>query len=553
MPNSSKNRPSKAEVKLKPLSESNFRVAQIPDSSRRAVKDQLHKSVTDSFEYFDALSYKYCEVLAVVIFVVLQCVVSTGHYSGHNTPPMFGDFEAQRHWMEITVHLPPEEWYVNSTKNDLNYWGLDYPPLTAYHSWLLGKISEQLNPTWVALTISRGIEAPHHKLFMRLSVVISMTLLYAPAVLLFMREVAAKLKPVDRFQFLVAALCYPGLIFVDNGHFQYNHIALALFLWSVWHFEKRRYLLGSLLFVLALNFKQMELYHALPIFVFLLSRSVSRRGAILERVTTSLCNLTKLGATVVLPFALLWFPFLISFSDGGIRLNVDLTLKVLRRLFPLSRGVFEDKVANFWCCVSVVFKFKNLYSNETLALISATMVLASVVPSLLILLKYPSDRNFRASLVISSLSFYLFSFQVHEKTILMVAIPALLMLSEMPQAIPWFLSVSMFSMYPLCIKDNMPEILPLFITYHFFSSSIIAVEKSRTNMVISYLRLFNFVIAMLICALLLFATPPARYPHLFDMFNALFSFAHFSMFWLYLNARLIHWNCFKATGKVKVS
>ncbi|EJW72974.1 hypothetical protein WUBG_16119, partial [Wuchereria bancrofti] len=51
---------------------------------------------------------------------------------------MYGDYEAQRHWMEITYHLPINQWYVNGSDNDLNYWGLDYPPLTAYHSWLLG-------------------------------------------------------------------------------------------------------------------------------------------------------------------------------------------------------------------------------------------------------------------------------------------------------------------------------------------------------------------------------------------------------------------------------
>lgn len=49
---------------------------------------------------------------------------------------MHGDFEAQRHWMEITYHLPMAKWYLY----DLQYWGLDYPPLTAYHSWLLGKM-----------------------------------------------------------------------------------------------------------------------------------------------------------------------------------------------------------------------------------------------------------------------------------------------------------------------------------------------------------------------------------------------------------------------------
>ncbi|KAJ7375672.1 Glucosyltransferase-like protein, partial [Desmophyllum pertusum] len=46
-------------------------------------------------------------------------------------PPMFGDYEAQRHWMEITYNLPADEWYTNTTNNDLMYWGLDYPPLTA--------------------------------------------------------------------------------------------------------------------------------------------------------------------------------------------------------------------------------------------------------------------------------------------------------------------------------------------------------------------------------------------------------------------------------------
>ena len=55
---------------------------------------------------------------------------------GWGDPPMFGDYEAQRHWMEITINLPSRQWY----KYDLQYWGLDYPPLTAYASWLCGKV-----------------------------------------------------------------------------------------------------------------------------------------------------------------------------------------------------------------------------------------------------------------------------------------------------------------------------------------------------------------------------------------------------------------------------
>lgn len=49
---------------------------------------------------------------------------------------MHGDYEAQRHWMEITLHLPMREWY----SHDLPYWGLDYPPLTAYVSYICGLV-----------------------------------------------------------------------------------------------------------------------------------------------------------------------------------------------------------------------------------------------------------------------------------------------------------------------------------------------------------------------------------------------------------------------------
>ena len=42
--------------------------------------------------------------------------------------------------MEITYHTPLGEWYRNTTDNNLQYWGLDYPPLTAYHSYVMGYV-----------------------------------------------------------------------------------------------------------------------------------------------------------------------------------------------------------------------------------------------------------------------------------------------------------------------------------------------------------------------------------------------------------------------------
>lgn len=46
---------------------------------------------------------------------------------------------------------------------DLEYWGLDYPPLTAYVSWACGQLSRAVEPASMTLGLSRGFETPSHK------------------------------------------------------------------------------------------------------------------------------------------------------------------------------------------------------------------------------------------------------------------------------------------------------------------------------------------------------------------------------------------------------
>jgi len=95
--------------------------------------------------------------------VLLRSCVSLHGYSGEGVPPMYGDFEAQRHWMEVTVNLPPRAWYVHGADNDLQYWGLDYPPLSAYLSWVIGLVARWCGlPELVALHDSRGHERERH-------------------------------------------------------------------------------------------------------------------------------------------------------------------------------------------------------------------------------------------------------------------------------------------------------------------------------------------------------------------------------------------------------
>lgn len=56
------------------------------------------------------------------------------------------------------------------------------PPLTAYHSYLVGLVGSLLNPSWFALDTSRGAESLGLKAFMRASVLIWEVFVYWSAV-----------------------------------------------------------------------------------------------------------------------------------------------------------------------------------------------------------------------------------------------------------------------------------------------------------------------------------------------------------------------------------
>lgn len=166
------------------------------------------------------------------------------------------------------MNLPIKDWYENTTHNDLLYWGLDYPPLTAYHSYLVGQVAKRVNQSYVDLYNSRGISTEPHKNFMRLTVIVADVLIYIPSLVIACQVIYKKILKMNLpksegflFVYLAVALLYPGQILIDNGHFQYNNISLGFTIFAVAALLTNRRILGSIFFVLALNYKQMELYH----------------------------------------------------------------------------------------------------------------------------------------------------------------------------------------------------------------------------------------------------------------------------------------------------
>ncbi|XP_075529142.1 ALG6 alpha-1,3-glucosyltransferase garnysstan [Dermacentor variabilis] len=457
----------------------------------------------------------------VLTALLLRSATSLWPYSGAGKPPMFGDYEAQRHWQEVTVNLPVTKWYENSTDNDLLYWGLDYPPLTAYHSWLCGKVAEVINGSWVALSTSRGTESYDHKLFMRYTVLAADILVYFPAVLFFWNSLwsPVRMKTRDVAIASTLTLIVPGLVLIDHGHFQYNCVSLGLALAAVAFIERESPLLSAVAFSLALNYKQMALYYAIPFFCYLLGCCFQQRG-LGYKLRLFLGLALAVGAT----FGICWAPYLGS---------PDRALQVVRRLFPLDRGLFEDKVANIWCTLSIVIKLKNLYSPTVLALVSGLVTLGTASISAVDVLLRPMPERFRFSLINCSLAFFLCSYQVHEKTILFPALAFYLILHKHPGLVVWFSTVATFSMFPLLYKDGLatPYIALVVLNLVFVYQAYLKDASRSTRVTLLFMLSLAGCVALNVLHLTM--PPPARYPDLHQLLNAAYSCGHFVLFLIY--------------------
>jgi alpha-1,3-glucosyltransferase len=263
-----------------------------------------------------------------------------------NQPPKFGDYEAQRHWMELTLHTPLREWYVQTPRNDLLYWGLDYPPLTAYHSRLCAQLLHLYAPESVALLDSRGHESFRSKLLMRLTVLITDAFILFPAAVVSSRLLWAKTGSRAVFASTASLLLHPALIIIDHGHFQYNGVMVAFAVLSVALLYKAHVGRAAAAAAAAVLFKQMALLlgpYWLVAGLSLIHRTWRSQG----RVAALGCVLrAAAGAGAVLAAALLPFYFTATLND------------VFSRVFPVTRGLYEDKVATVWCALSPLLKLQ---------------------------------------------------------------------------------------------------------------------------------------------------------------------------------------------------
>eukprot|EP00418_Pyrodinium_bahamense_P048171 CAMPEP_0179174466 /NCGR_PEP_ID=MMETSP0796-20121207/86137_1 /TAXON_ID=73915 /ORGANISM="Pyrodinium bahamense, Strain pbaha01" /LENGTH=504 /DNA_ID=CAMNT_0020877763 /DNA_START=203 /DNA_END=1718 /DNA_ORIENTATION=- len=458
-------------------------------------------------------------LLGAVFSLVLRCTIAVFPYSGEGRPPMHGDFEAQRHWMEITTALPVLQWYENSIDNDLLYWGLDYPPLTAYHSSFSVALA-----TLFQLHESRGHESVRCRLFMRTSVILSDLLVYLPGALGAVRGLCAERETaLARVASVVALWWLPPLLLVDHGHFQYNGTCFGLCLAAAGCVARGRTLVASVLFTSGLLFKQIALYYAPAFFVAILAVCLRRSHSVLAAIW----DVGIHGSVVLCTGAALFAPWLASSTPTAS------AAQVLRRMFPFARGLYEDKVANVWCSVSVAVKLNKLLSPRHLPLLCAVVTLLALTPACACCLRFrqAGRGSFVAAMTASAFAFFLFAFQVHEKAILFPCVAACLLPIAMgplkrPEwvaaALCHFLFVCLFSLYPLVVKDSLQ------VAYILVCAPLVALcEVLPALPVLRVAFRVSYIVVLSLHAIHALVPAPLRYPDIWTLLITSFSCAYF--------------------------
>lgn len=418
---------------------------------------------------------------------------------------------------------------------------------------------------------------------MRATVIASEYLVYVPAVVTFLRRYT-RMHGVHAWSAsiaLVAILLQPATILIDHGHFQYNTVMLGLMVASLDAILAGRMLWACIFFVGALGFKQMALYYAPVMFAYLLGVCVFP-GFPRIRVF----RLINISLVTLVAFALLFAPLLLSATSSEARMefasapqppllqSLPITLdkssvayavlfqltQTIHRIFPFARGLFEDKVANAWCAIHTFYKLHR-FDASLLQRASLGATLGSIIIPCAIIFRHP-----RASLLLPALScvswgFFLFSFQVHEKSVLLPLLPMTLSLAgdgglnkENRAWVGWANVLGSWTMYPLLKREELrvPYIVMTLLWAYLLGLPPLSLETYRSrsspedpnshfelNILTKLMHLAFYAVMIAWHVGEAFVPPPPGKPDLWVVLNALVGAGGFGIAYLWCMWKLV--------------
>ncbi|ORZ39440.1 glycosyltransferase family 57 protein [Catenaria anguillulae PL171] len=372
------------------------------------------------------------------------------------------DFEVHRNWLALTHSLPVSQWYYEATSE----WTLDYPPYFAWFEYALSHVARWFDADMLVVA-NLNYASPATVLFQRLSVMatditlpIGLWVYFGPGSSALVAKMVA-----------VLVLLNPGLLIVDHMHFQYNGMLFGLLLISLGCFKRGSSLdnstawmyAGAATFAALLNFKHIFLYVAPAVFVYLLSAFCCQGSRF------HFARFLALGLTVISVFSISLAPFLLHLPQ------------LATRLFPFKRGLCHAYWApNMWALYSFADRVLlallprlgihvTVPASSTRGLVGDThfgvlpdilplhtllLTVAAQLPFLWRLWRRPSPAALVTTVVHCGFAAFAFGWHVHEKAVLTMSVPLLLVAFEsyaLSQVAYVLTLVGTYALFPLLI------------------------------------------------------------------------------------------------------
>lgn len=402
------------------------------------------------------------------------------------------DFDVHRNWLAITKSLPLSEWYFEDTSE----WTLDYPPLFAYLEYFIGKFApvSVIEDKIFELRAADGQHGWPTIKFQRLSVMATELVYY-----LSLRAVEDP---------LIANLLWmsPQWLILDHIHFQYNTVMCGIFVYSLVCMVNRQYLRSALLFSTLICFKHLYLYVVPAFFVYLL----------VNYALTSFASLVKLALVTLTPPAIAFLPF------------INQMPQLLSRLFPFARGLTHSYWApNFWALYSVADRvlgiyFKNSVESATRGVVGqiAFSNLIEILPKHTFVITLAMQilgcirREFLESVCLCAFASFTFGYHVHEKAVMTVLVPFILICRRSQWHLNAFLPLltsSCFSLFPLIFTPNETIFKYTYTIVYLLASFVLLPTKSAKIWKLNYLYFAGYLVVMPLSAAIPFYLPKYEY------------------------------------------
>jgi alpha-1,3-glucosyltransferase len=193
----------------------------------------------------------------------------------------------------------------------------------------------------------------------------------------------------------------------------------------------------------------MGLYYSLPVFVYILGLYTKNfqlmKKSLVLYLYDSGTKVLMVAYVVLATFLAIWYPWVFNLEELSL---------VLKAIFPVHRGLYQLKVANFWCFTNMLIKWERIFSPDFLVKLSILLTLMFSLPSLIVIYFNPRNSYFVKGLFNVSLAFFFFSYHVHEKTILLPLAMLVLNAKSMGSYLFDFISFSTFTLYHLLKEDK---------------------------------------------------------------------------------------------------